>query len=75
MIKLNKHGLISKRLIAQEFAIGSQALIEETYGDDMIALPKEKLPRNASDDAKWDANIIAAEKLLDEIDKAIALLP
>ena len=53
----------------------AQKLLEETYKKDITIFEKEKLPRGASDEAKWDANITMAEKLLDEIDKIISLLP
>ena len=53
----------------------AQKLIEDTYGEDITIFEKEKLPRNASDDAKWDANFAMAEKILEEIDKIISLFP
>ena len=53
----------------------AQKLLEETYNKDITIFEKEKLPRGASNEAKWDTNITMAEKLLDEIDKIISLLP
>lgn len=53
----------------------AQKLLEETYKKDITIFEKEKLPRGASAETKWNANITMAEKLLDEIDKIIPLLP
>lgn len=50
-------------------------LIKCTYGDDITILEKEKFPRNVSDEAKWDANKAIAEKILEEIEKIVSLLP
>ena len=52
-----------------------QKLIENTYGEHITIFEKEKLPRNVSDEAKWDANFTMAEKMLEEIEKIISLLP
>ena len=53
----------------------AQKLIEDTYGEDITIFEKEKLPRNASDEAKWDANFTMAEKILEEIERIIPLVP
>ena len=53
----------------------AQKLIEETYSENIVVFEKEKLPRNASDQSKWDANKAIAEKILEEIEKIISLLP
>lgn len=53
----------------------AQKLIEETYSENIVIFEKEKLPRNASTQEKWDANITMAKKIFGEIDKIIASLP
>lgn len=53
----------------------AQKLLENTYGEDITIFGKEKLSRNVSDEAKWDANFTMAEKILEEIEKIISLLP
>lgn len=53
----------------------AQKLIEETYSENIVVFEKEKLPRNASTQEKWDANITMDKKILGEIDKIIASLP
>ena len=53
----------------------AQKLIEDTHGEDITIFEKEKLPRNVSDEAKWDADFTMAEKMLEEIEKIISLLP
>lgn len=53
----------------------SQKLLEETYGKNAIVFEKEKLSRNASDDKKWDTSEAMAQKILEEIEKIIPLLP
>ena len=52
----------------------AQKLIEDTYGKDITIFEKEKLPRNASYEAKWDANIAMAEKILEEIERIIPVV-
>ena len=53
----------------------AQKLIEETYSENIVVFEKEKLPRNTSNQSKWDANNAVAEKLFEEIEKIISLLP
>ena len=53
----------------------AQKLIEETYSENIVVFEKEKLPRNASDQSQWDSNKAVAEKLFEEIEKIISLLP
>ena len=53
----------------------AQKLIEETYHEDITPFEKEKSPRDASDKAKWDTNITMAERIFEEIEKIIPLLP
>ena len=53
----------------------AQKLLEETYNGDITIFEKEKLSRDAKDEAKCDANINMAKKILEEIDKIIKLLP
>ena len=52
----------------------AQKLIEETYSENIVVFEKEKLPHNASDQSKWDANKAVAEKLFEEIEKIKSLL-
>lgn len=53
----------------------AQKLLEEAYGKDMTVFEKEKLPRNISDQTKWNENITTAKKLFDKINQIISSSP
>lgn len=53
----------------------AQKLLEEAYDKDMTIFEKEKLPRNTSDQTKWDKNITTAKKFFDKINQIISSSP